>query len=377
MKSRVVRIIISVLLACVFSISVSAEDKVLRLSSIADFNYTKNLKDPRLVISASINSGLNSKDENDFSANRYVLMVLPFENFTSEPEVTGLFMNQLIQYLRDVKGETLLDDKAVKDFMIKYKIRHTSFLDPSARYAIYNELGVQRVLVGCVVEFSRQTYPAIGVIARLIETKTGRVIWAGYHSVSGDEGFKIFGMGFIEDTDKIVRKAIKGLLSDYTLVSPSIVSTNHVKKVAIVPFRNDTKYYGIGFIASQMYLYEFYKSKRLVPYDLGDVRHLMIQNGIMPTGELTNRIIDQLGRELGVDLILVGSVIQYSRKQEKRVTIFTRLIDVKSKNLVWAGFHTLTGDENVVVFDIGLLRTLDRVLHKIVEIQTKKMERKI
>ncbi len=354
-----------------------AEDQQLKLSSVRGFNYAKQQYNPTLEISVTITSEVDSEDKNSDTINRYVLMVLPFENFSSDPAITKVVMKSVEEVLKDLKGETLLDHRAVRNFMIKYRVRHTSIPTSSVRYAIYNELGIQRVMVGSIVEYSDKGFPSVGLMARLIETRTGRIIWAGFYSVYGGDGFKIFGLGSIKKTEKLVYKAVKGLFSDYNPASINIPPSGDIKKVAIVPFKNDTNHYGIGLIASQLYLYELYKSDSFLPYDIGETREIMLKKGIMPTGELTNKTIEIIGRDLDIDYILIGSVVKYSREYPKRVTLFSRLIDVKSKNLVWAGFKSMTNEDSIIVFDIGLMHTLDRVMHKIVEKQTREMEKKI
>jgi TolB-like protein len=71
-----------------------------------------------------------------------------------------------------------------------------------------------------------------------------------------------------------------------------------------------------------------------------------------------------------VDVILVGTVETYSDGKETNspplVSINARLLDAHSNKILWYNTYRLNGEDDIVVFDWGRIRSVDKVAHKIV-----------
>lgn len=115
--------------------------------------------------------------------------VLPFENLTNYPNA-GLIASQLMttelydRHLFDLQEET-----RTRKMLAEPKIDPAHLTDVAAAQQAAGLLEVDALLIGSVSEFGYQhglrEEPVVGLNARLVDGKTGKVLWASSHSAAG------------------------------------------------------------------------------------------------------------------------------------------------------------------------------------------------
>ena len=72
----------------------------------------------------------------------------------------------------------------------------------------------------------------------------------------------------------------------------------------------------------------------------------------------------------------MGTVEGYVRSPTNpKVTLSARLLDTRKKNILWYNSQQLTGETDIIAFDWGRLKTVDKVAYKLVSDLVEEMEK--
>lgn len=115
--------------------------------------------------------------------------VIPFENLTNHPNA-GLIAAQLMSTeLYDRGVFELQEESKTRKLLAELKIDPARLTDIAAAQQAAGLLEVDALVIGSVSEFGYQhglrEEPVVGLNARLISGKTGRVLWVSSHSAAG------------------------------------------------------------------------------------------------------------------------------------------------------------------------------------------------
>ncbi len=304
------------------------------------------------------------------------IAIFPFENLSKTPDALSYVMPFIKKQIED-KGVEIVPQKKLEKFLVKYRIRRTGFVSRDTMRKIRKELGVTKVLTGSVINFLQQANPKVGILARLIDTGTGEIVWADYSTATGEDFVTILGLGRIGSVKELSEKVVERLFEGFNPRQQK--QDKNSIRVAVVPFYNTTDYIDAGLIVAYMYIVELFKDPMFDPVELGDLRDLMIRFKIRPNGELRYSEIDALYKKLKIDGIIVGMVDEYSEsayaESAPMVSIFSRLIDAKTKKLLWANFQLLDGDKEIIVLDWRKMRSADKVAYRTITKQIKELEK--
>ncbi len=121
-----------------------------------------------------------------------------------------------------------------------------------------------------------------------------------------------------------------------------------IKTVAILPFENMTKYYEAGKILPDLIATELYISRRFKVMERTEAVAICAEEGIRIPEAMDAEYAQTLGKKLGVDGVMIGSVSEYwyrvSREEDEEVEpavgINARLISVATGEVVWAASVT-------------------------------------
>ena len=137
------------------------------------------------------------------------------------------------------------------------------------------------------------------------------------------------------------------LRRDYSASRDSFVS---LETVAVLPFENLTQFPDAGEIVAELFTTELYRVDSFRVMDRNQVKRLMREKRITPPQVVDRRAAQQIGAELEVDAVLIGSVSEYWYRLERRsrrpggeepaVGINARLVDVASGEVIWASSHS-------------------------------------
>ena len=146
----------------------------------------------------------------NFSGEKRVA-VLPFENLSSEEDsgekVQKIFLVELLKNKKFYVLELGEVEKALKEL----RLRGTDKLSAADCMKLQEKLGVEWIFLGSVLEFSQkrqgtEEIPVVSLTARVLEAKTGKIIWAAFASRQGDDSEVLFGIGKINSASELAKK---------------------------------------------------------------------------------------------------------------------------------------------------------------------------
>lgn len=154
---------------------------------------------------------------------------------------------------------------------------------------------------------------------------------------------------------------------------PKSVSKEHVlqiRKIAVLPFNNITANKNAGQVVAKIYVTELFKTGKFLVEEPGNIRQFMIQERIETIGEVELDRLKILGRRLGVDAVVVGTVEEfeeYSRDGVPVVSITARMVESASGRVIWSAQNKRRGDDYILVFEFGEVRTVTVLTERVVK----------
>lgn len=136
-----------------------------------------------------------------------------------------------------------------------------------------------------------------------------------------------------------------------------------VKKIAIIPFSNNTEVKNASRIVMSAYITVLHESDRYVVEEPGNIRSFIISEQIQTVGDVDLERAMLLGRRLKLDGVLVGTVSSFSFVSTEmgkipELDMSVRMVDPKTGDIVWAARSFKNGDDYVKIFEIGKVRTM-------------------
>ncbi len=160
-----------------------------------------------------------------------------------------------------------------------------------------------------------------------------------------------------------------GCASERSLQRP--IDAAMIKKIAVFPFYNITKARDADKIISSILVAELHKDGRFIVEEPGNIVHFMLLERVSTVGEIEVERLRILGRRLGVDAIIVGTIEEFddgtTSGQTPVVSIALRMVDSHEGRLVWSSSIKRSGDDYIKVFDIGKARTIASLVQKTVQ----------
>lgn len=305
------------------------------------------------------------------------IALFPFENLTDDKDALEQIMPVLKGQL-EAKGLEITDEDSLNKFLLKERIRSTGYISKDIAQKIGKELNVKAILAGSINLFYPQKNPQVGLLARLIDSSDGSILWANQASATGEDFTKILGLGTVTNMDRLISIVTDRLLASFNITPPH-KEKELTHRIAVMPFQNKSRHKDAGTIATYMFSVELFKNKGFEPLEYGEIRRMIVDLRVRHRGELDYSNIKALSENLGVEGILVGTVEFYSdgldTSSPPEVAISARLINARKNRIIWSDSVQLNGDEGIVVFDWGRIRSVDNVASKVVKKLIEKMEK--
>jgi TolB-like protein len=183
-------------------------------------------------------------------------------------------------------------------------------------------------------------------------------------------------MGTIKKIEDLVPKALDKLFASFS-TDISKMNTESVYRIAVMPFKNKSGSPNSGMIATYMFLVELLKFPAFEPVEYGEIKRLCVELRIRNKGGLEFKNIKALSEALGTYGILLGSVDDYddgtNASSAPEVGITARLLDARENRILWYNSLQLSGEEDIVAFDWGSVRQVDKLAYKAVLELVEKM----
>lgn len=152
---------------------------------------------------------------------------------------------------------------------------------------------------------------------------------------------------------------------------PILEDTKKINKIAVLPFYNITGQKEAGKIVTNVFVTELFKSGRFHVEEPGNVLQFMVQEKIDRIGEIEIEQVQILGRRLGVNAVIVGTVDEFDEGkggvyQTPTVSITARMVESDSGKLIWSAQNKKKGDDYIIILDFGEVRSTTTLTQKIV-----------
>jgi TolB-like protein len=304
------------------------------------------------------------------------IALLPFENLTDD-KTALLQIMPVVKNRLDIKGFELVDEDSLNKFLLKERVRSTGYISTGMARKMEKELNVKAVLIGAITSYYPIKNPQVGILARLIDSASGVILWANQASATGEDFTTILGLGTIKSMDKLIPVVVDRLLDSFSVASPQR-EKELTHRVAVMPFQNKSGRQDAGIVVTYMFLCDLLKKKGFEPVDYGDIRRLIVDFRVRSKGELDYKNIKSFSEGLNVDGIIVGTVEQYSdgldTSSPPTVAISARLINAREDSILWSDSVRVKGDQDIIVLDWGRIRAVDSVAYEAVTRLIEKME---
>lgn len=302
--------------------------------------------------------------------------IFPFENLTEDMDARMAVMPALRERLAEM-GVELADEKSVNRVLFKRRVRDIAFVSLDVANELWEEMDAGAVLVGCIVNFVSGDSPQIGLVARLVDTRTGQILWAGFASATGLEFTGILGLGEIKTMDRLLPKALDRLLDSFS-TEPPPVHRESTYRIAVMPFKNDTEAKDAELKATYMSLVGLFESKVFEPVEFGEVWKAIFQLRVKDRTQMDYQTIEALSRAVKADGILLGAVETYPSSQSltlaPKVEMNVRLLDAREKRILWYDSLLETGEKSIILFSWQEVETVDETSYQVISKLIKRME---
>lgn len=173
------------------------------------------------VLSAcGVSSGRVSAPQSQELARVKKVAVLPFSSLsgkTSASEtVTGIFITEMFN-----QGKFQVEEPGnILEFMIREGLNTLGEIDVESLKLMSEHLGLDAVIVGTVEEYDDgrtrvPPVPVVSITARMIEPKTGKIIWSAKNRRSGGDYLIVFDFGRVRSvtvlTEKVINEMIRSM----------------------------------------------------------------------------------------------------------------------------------------------------------------------
>jgi len=161
------------------------------------------------------------------------------------------------------------------------------------------------------------------------------------------------------------------------------VTISQIKSLAVLSFDNISGYPDAGKKAVNLFLTELARTELFEIAEMGEVEKTLRSLRVRTTAELDLSKRQNLGEQLNVQVVIVGSVDEYELRQEGGrtvpvVAISARMLQVQTGDILWAVSHIHDGNDWETVFGFGRIISLSRlaqiVISEMVEFLVRELE---
>ncbi|MFH1673456.1 MAG: hypothetical protein ABIF87_08555 [Pseudomonadota bacterium] len=151
------------------------------------------------------------------------------------------------------------------------------------------------------------------------------------------------------------------------------VAKYSIKRVAVLPFSNNTDAKEAAEVATNAFVEGLFDSKNLKVEFPGNVRKLILSERIIIRRGIGNDHIKLIGKRLNVDAVIIGWVEKYSSGVKGQgaaipvVSINARMVHAESSSVLWIGQHMRRGDDYVTILDFGQINSVAALARKVAD----------
>ncbi len=308
---------------------------------------------------------------------------LPLQNLTGELAPMRE-IGETLQRQMTARGIRLLDDSQLRQVMERHRMRYTGGLSKEMGRAFFQEANVAAVMLTSLDEYDEIYPPRISLTARLVSTgENQRILWMESVTLAGDEQPGILGMKLVTDPRVLLARATAALADAFARNGPptqyagpsrrrfpprsvyrasqSTFEAGTAQRVAVLSFANQSTRKEAGELVALQLIRQLSRTTTVSVVEPGLVREALLETRTIQQGGLSLAQIDLLRAFLDVDLVLIGTVIEYQDASGTPggpvVAFSVQAVDTEARQVVWSSRSRRFGDEKVVFFDAGRVHT--------------------
>jgi len=147
---------------------------------------------------------------------------------------------------------------------------------------------------------------------------------------------------------------------------------NHIQKVAVLPFVNQTQIANASDIVTRAFIQEIFRRQTMQVEFPGNIKNYLINERIILRKGLNAENIRQIGKRFDVDAVIVGCVNDFvdttgrNKNQMPRVSVSARMITSDTCTIVWMGQNSRNGDDYETVLNFGRISSAAELTRKVV-----------
>jgi TolB-like protein len=322
-------------------------------------------------------------------ASQLRVAVLPFMERGVEAGAWAALRPAVEEALRARRLE-LAERETVAAALRRHRLRDTTLLTRAETRELAMELRVDRLLLGSVYRADGEPEPAVSLLGWLVDPDRGVIEGMAFVAVWRRSFRRLLG-GADADVARVAGEASSRLAasllsgprggarvkaeellkvsalapSPNSFVSPTLAG-RALRRVAVLPFRNQTPRPGAGQAASELTTWCLHAAAPLAIVEAGEASRLLLARGWRTGAPVSEREVRALGTELGVDAVLMGSVERWESggmggEHPPRVALTMRLLDAADGAILWASEHERRGDETRLFYEAGNVRRIEEL----------------
>jgi hypothetical protein len=150
------------------------------------------------------------------------IAVLPFENLTPRSDAGIALTRTFFSALGERPGVSLVETGEVEKAMEDLGIRTTGSLSRDQADSLGARLGVERILLGTVLEVGSvrapdMDLPSLSVALKLVKAPSGQLVWTKMDTITGMDKETVFGWGRERSASKLASDLARRMLRDMPL----------------------------------------------------------------------------------------------------------------------------------------------------------------
>ncbi|MFH1076308.1 MAG: CsgG/HfaB family protein [Pseudomonadota bacterium] len=144
-----------------------------------------------------------------------------------------------------------------------------------------------------------------------------------------------------------------------------------VKKIAVLPFSNDTEFKNAGEIVTRAFVQKLFETGKWKVEFQGNLQMLLVGERITPRNGIGVKELQIIGKRLNVDAVVAGSVKQYGENLDDEgipeISISARMIHSESGVIIWMGEGQRSGRDYETILGRGRVRSGPELVRKVVQ----------
>lgn len=276
-------------------------------------------------------------------------------------------------------GVEVVAGDPISKFLAAHRLRHTGAVDPVLASLAREAFGVDGILVTSL-ELHEAAPARIAVSARLVSaTEPPEVLWIDAVARSGEDTKGLLGLGVVGSVERLRVQAVNALAASLArwadggprappceggvrfgpqvTFRSSWLEGSGAVSVAVLPFLNQTKRRNAGEVMALEFVRQLAGIPSVRVLEPGAVRAELLRYRVVYSDGVSLESARVLSAALDVDLVLSGTIREFSDAGTPRVDFSVALIEKGSKQVVWQSSSYASGLDGVVLFDFGTVRT--------------------